>query len=150
MMKRVFPIFWFGFIALCVLINVASGMLTKAPIFLLVPIIMAGFGYVLMKKLVWDLMDEVYDCGDHLLIRNRGEETSVRLADVVNVSATTMVNPPRITLRVAGAETGKLGGDIAFSPSRPLFYNPFRLNPIAEDLMMRADEARQSRYRSAL
>jgi hypothetical protein len=109
---------------------------------------MAGFGFFLFKGLVWGLMDEVYDCGDHLLIRNRGEEDSVRLADVVNVSSTSFVNPPRITLRLA--VSSKFGTDVSFSPPRPLFYNPFAANPIAEDLMMRVDKARHARYRSAL
>jgi hypothetical protein len=146
-MKRVFPFFWFGFLAFLLLINLFAGTWRKAPAFLLIPLIMAGFGFFLFKGLVWDLVDEVYDCGDHLLIRNDGEEASVLLSQVVNVSSTTFVNPPRITLRLGSAS--KFGTDVTFSPPRAFFYKPFAANPIAEDLMMRVDKARHIRYRSA-
>jgi hypothetical protein len=32
------------------------------------PIAMSIFGFVLMRKLVWDLVDEVCDYGDYLLV----------------------------------------------------------------------------------
>jgi hypothetical protein len=54
-----------------------------------------------------------------------------------------MVNPPRITLRLAAA--CKFGSDVSFSPPRRLFNNPFAISPIAEDLMMRVDSARRGR-----
>ncbi len=146
LMKRVFPTFWFGFLAFMLLINLAAGTWRKAPVFLLIPLIMAGFGMFLFKGLVWDLMDEVYDCGDHLLIRNGGEEAAVTLADIVNVSSTNFVNPPRITLRLATA--CRFGINVTFSPLRSFFYRPFAANPIAEDLMLRVDKARHMRYGS--
>ena len=93
-MKRVFPIFWFGCIGIFLLANLLGGLWRKAPAFLLIPLIPAGFGFFLLKILVWDLVDEVYDCGDHLLIRNAGEEDSVRLADIINVNSSFFVNPP--------------------------------------------------------
>jgi hypothetical protein len=79
-------------------------------------------------------------------MRNRGEEASVLLADVINVSSTTFVNPPRITLRLATA--CRFGTNVTFSPPRAFFYKPFAANAVAEDLMMRVDKARHIRYRS--
>jgi hypothetical protein len=35
--------------------------------FVVMPIFMAAFGFFIMKKLVWDLIDEVYDEGATLL-----------------------------------------------------------------------------------
>lgn len=35
--------------------------------FLVMSCFMAVFGLFLMRKLVWDLIDEVHDCGDSLL-----------------------------------------------------------------------------------
>ena len=56
--KKVLPTFWFGFLATFVTATVLSGAATKEPIFLVVPIAMSVFGFVLMRKLVWDLVDD--------------------------------------------------------------------------------------------
>jgi hypothetical protein len=108
-----------------------------------VPLFMAAFGFFLMKKLVWDLVDEVYDCGDFLLIRNRGEEDKVSLSNVMNVNASTHMNPPRITLRLVSP--GKFGTEIPFSPLTGFTLNPFAKNKVAEDLIVRVDQARSKR-----
>ena len=58
---------------------------------------------------VWDLVDEVYDCYDHLLVRNHGLEEAIPLSKVMHVSASVTPNYPRITLRLV--EPCLLGGD---------------------------------------
>jgi hypothetical protein len=94
-----------------------------------------------MRKLVWDLVDEVYDCGDFLLVRNAGKEDRVALSNIMNLSAATMTNPPRVTLRLSTA--GKFGNEIVFSPIKPISLNPFARNRIFEDLIVRVDQARR-------
>jgi hypothetical protein len=132
--KWIFPVFWFGFIA----------FFTVSSTFYLVPAAMALFGFVLMKKLVWDLVDEVYDCGDSLLIRNRGKEERINLSNIINVNVSSNTNPRRITLRLD--KPGRLGNEIAFSPeSRGFNINPFAKNEIGEDLIVRVDRARVTR-----
>ena len=101
---------------------------------------MAVFGYFIMKKLVWDLVDEVYDSGDYLLVKNHGSEVRIDLTNIMNVSATTLVNPRRIVLRLR--EPGKFGAEIAFSPAARFTLNPFAKNPVAEDSIVRVDRAR--------
>jgi hypothetical protein len=149
--KRVFPIFWFGSLAIVALTAIAKSNVGKANlIFLIIPCVMGVFGYFLMKNLVWDLVDEVYDCGDFLLIKNRGQERRVSLADIINVSSSEMINPPRITLRIANP-IGPPGREleVTFSPKRPFTLNPFAKNPIAEDLIVRVDRARSIRASTA-
>jgi hypothetical protein len=141
--KRAFPAFWFGFLALFVGIAFVSGSVNKDPTFLVVPLFMACFGYFIMRKFVWDLVDEVWDCGDSLLIRNRGEETVVRLSNIMNVNASTYMNPPRITLRLI--EPGPFGSEIAFSPVTGFVLNPFARNKVADDLILRVDQAKPLR-----
>ncbi len=54
--KRVFPLVWFGVLAVLVVISL-SAMIKEGRIqafFLLVPALMAVFGYIIMKKLVFD------------------------------------------------------------------------------------------------
>lgn len=104
---------------------------------------MAVFGFFLMKKLVWDLIDEVYDGGDFLLIKNKSKEERIALSNIMNVSASTNMNPPRITLRLVAPV--RLGKEISFSPKFKFSINPFAKNEIAEDLIVRVDKARSNR-----
>ena len=141
--KKVFPVLWFGFLAVFVGVAIIAGAFSKAPLVLLGPGVMVVFGFFLMKYLVWDLVDEVYDGGDFLLVKNRGEEERVLLSNIMNVSATTNMNPPRATLRLV--QPGKFGEEISFSPARPFTLNPFKKNPVVEDLIVRVDQARSKR-----
>ncbi|HKA43536.1 MAG TPA: hypothetical protein VKF40_16270 [Burkholderiales bacterium] len=141
--KKVFPVIWFGFIAFFVVVNTLDGLSFSQPMFLIVPVAMAIFGYFLMRKLVWDLADEVYDGGEFLLVKNRGDEEKVWLSNIMNVNASTAVNPPRITLRLV--KPGRFGGEIAFSPIRKFTLDPFARSEVAEDLIVRVDRARSQR-----
>jgi hypothetical protein len=143
--KRVFPIIWFGFLGFMMYQAVAWGAFKADPMSLIMPCAMAVFGFFLMKKLVWDLMDTVYDCGDYLLVIKRGEEDKLLLSNIMNVSASTHTNPPRITLRLV--RPGKFGAEIAFSPATRFTLNPFAKNAVAENLMARVDQARLTRER---
>jgi hypothetical protein len=141
--KRLFSLLWFGFLAVFVVTTFVAGAVAKDPVFLVVPCVMAVFGYFVMRRLVWDLVDEVYDDGDYLLIKNRGDEVRVALGNIMNVSATTFMNPPRIVLRLR--EPSKFGSEIAFSPASRFTLNPFAKSPVAEDLILRVDRTRANR-----
>src|SRR5262245_46016515 len=113
--KRVFPVVWFGFLAIFVVIIILGGISGQErwPV-LIVHVLMAALGYLLMKALVLDLVDEVWDAGDYLLVRNKGEEIRVRLGEIVNVSYSAFSNPRRTTLLLRTA--GRLGREITFIP----------------------------------
>lgn len=141
--KHLFPVLWFGILAFVLLMMVASKVYEKAPVAVVVPCVLMVFGYFMMKKIVWDLVDEVYDFGDYLLIRNGGDEERVPLSNIINVSSTLFMNPPRVTLRLA--KPGKYGEEISFSPIRPFTFNPFARNQVIDDLIVRVDKARAER-----
>lgn len=141
--KRGFPALWLGFLVVFLVVGTLGGAAKKDPMFLVVPIVMTVIGYVVMKKMVWDLMDEVYDCGDSLLVKNRDQEDLIPLSNVMNVSASTATNPPRLTLRLASPS--RFGNEITFSPAGRHSLNPFAKNEIAEDLIVRVDQARSRR-----
>jgi len=141
--RNIFPVLWFGILAFVMFMMIAIGVYEKAPMALAGPCLMAILGYFMMKKLVWDLVDEVYDCGDLLLVRERGEEVRIPLSDIINVSASMLVNPPRVTLRLV--KPGRFGDEISFSPVRPLTINPFARNQMIDDLIIRVDMARSKR-----
>src|ERR1700688_501715 len=99
--KRVFPVIWLGFLILIIggaLFSGAGPNVTGQFPFLILPAIMIAFGYFIMKKLVFNLVDEVWDDGDTLVIKNRAEEERIALSDIKNVSYSPFMNPPRVTL----------------------------------------------------
>jgi hypothetical protein len=99
---------------------------------------MGIFGFFLLRKLVWDLADEVYDCGDYLLAKKSGVQERIELSKVLNVSWSMMSSPERVTLTLR--EPSALGREITFIP--PLRLNPFSRSPIVDDLIQRIDAER--------
>lgn len=139
--KKVFPILWFGFLAFFILTGIVGGAVEKSPMFLVVPVMMAVIGYFVMKKLVWDLMDEVEDHGEYLLVRYKDKKDIIYLNNIMNVSASTNQNPPRITLRLRSP--GRFGDEVAFTPVSEFSLNPFKRNRVADELILRVDQAKR-------
>jgi hypothetical protein len=137
--KWVFPTAWFGFLAFFVIVTVGTGVAQKDLFFVFVPVVMAIFGFFLMRKVAWDLADSVDDFGSYLLIRRKGKEVRVEFKDVKNVSVSTFVNPPRITLKLV--KPTELGDEISFSPRVPISLNPFAKNLVGEALIERVYRA---------
>ena len=144
-MKKGFPVLWFGFLGVFIVAALTKSAPAQNPMFVVIPCVMAAVGYLVMRKLIWNLADEVFDCGDFLLVRNGGDEDHLALSNIINVNSSTYTNPPVITLRLA--TPGKFGPEVAFSPTRPFTLNPFKPNPVAEDLIVRVDKARSKRAR---
>jgi len=141
--KRIFPAFWFGFLGIFICVGLFSNIAEKGVgiIFLVGPIAMVIFGYFLMKKLVWDLIDEVCDDDTSLLLRNGKQEVRVNLKDIKNVNYSTMTNQPRVTLNIRYKTP--LGDELTFSPTAS--WVPFKKNEDIEKLIDRIDEARGTR-----
>ena len=141
--KRVFPVVWFGFLACFVLTSVitAPGKKPVALPFLALPAVMAIFGFIIMKLLVFDLADSVWDDGDALVVKNKGWEERIALANIINVSSS-MSNPPRITLTLR--EECRWGKVVVFSPPTE-FFRFTRPSQVATDLIERIDRQRQRR-----
>ncbi|MBL8515080.1 MAG: hypothetical protein JNJ55_13895 [Betaproteobacteria bacterium] len=141
--KKVFPAIWFGFLAVFLATSSFTNAGSEDVMFLIMPVFLALFGFVMMKKLVWDLADEVFDCGDALLIKSGGKEERIPLSNIMNVSESMFTNPPRVVLRLAVAS--RMGSEIVFSPPRPFTLNPFAKSTIVEDLIIRVDRTRTHR-----
>lgn len=139
-LKRVFPIVWFGFLALFAV--AASTVMEKSGrfdvMFLTVPLVMMVFGYFIFKRLIFDLVDEAWDAGEYLVFKNGGIEETVPLTNIMNVNGSTLTNPPRVTLTLR--VPSRLGNEITFSP--PASMNPFKKSPIIDELIQRVERAR--------
>jgi len=140
--KRVFPIVWFGVLALFITIGVFSsafGNGTQLVPFIVMPAVMAVIGYVIMKKVVFDLVDEVWDDGAALIVRDKGREDRIALSNIMNISYSPLINPPRVTLTLR--QPSNFGTEITFTA--PIRFAPFAKSALIEDLICRVDAARR-------
>ena len=97
-----------------------------------------------MKKLVFDLVDEVWDDGDALVVKNRGQEQRIAFSDIKNVNYSPFVNPPRVTLSLRRPTI--FGEQITFCA--PVRLVPFSTSPVINDLIERVDRARAASRRA--
>jgi hypothetical protein len=142
--KRVFPVIWFGFLAAFFLIGLvksrAGDPISNLPS-LIIPVVMAIIGYQIMKKMAFNLVDQVFDLGDALLVRNSGQEERIALADIKNVNFFPYMSPPQVTLSLRRPSV--FGDAIVFcAPAR---LTPLSPSPTIEKLIDRIDAARRER-----
>ena len=104
--KRIFPVVWFGILGLFIIVSLFGGFANanSGVPFLLGPVVMIGFGFFMMKKLIFDLVDEVDDDGSGLIVRNGGRSDRIALSDVMNVNYSAYMSPPRVDADIAEAE----------------------------------------------
>lgn len=134
--KKAFPIFFFAFLGLASLAGLHGVIQRQAPApTLLIPVGMAAFGYILMRRLVFPLMDEVWIQGEELIVRNGDKEDRFQIGNIINVEASEFTSPERITLTLKGPST--FGREIAFLP--PIRWWPFGRHLIAQELLRRAN-----------
>ena len=142
--KWLFPLAWFGFLLFFIGESLTSDLPQENLLFIIVPILMTVIGFFFFKALVWDLADAVYDHGTHLLVRRRGVEDQIPFENIMNVSSTPLMNPPRVTLRLV--RPCAFGLHVSFSPKSSLFSFGFSAkNAIAEQLIEKAYAARTKR-----
>jgi hypothetical protein len=141
--KRIFPIIWFGFLALFMAAPFVAPMIggsISPMVFVIAPIMMI-VGYFSMRKLVFDLVDEVLDAGDALVIRNRRLEERIALSDITNVGYSQYMNPPRVTLSLRNPSL--FGDRVSFCAPVSLLPT-FSTSPIIDELIKRVDAARRA------
>ena len=92
-----------------------------------------------MKKISFNLVDEVFDLGDALLVRSGGREERVALADIKNVNFFPYMSPPQVTLSLRRPSV--FGDTIVFCA--PLRIMPLSPSPTIEKLIDRIDDARR-------
>jgi hypothetical protein len=139
--KRVFPIVWFGSIAffLCVVLKV--GIAENKPVivfalFIVVQLILAISGYAFFKRVLFTVMDEVWDSGSHLIVKFKEAEDRIAFTDISDVTYTT--RPAHVKLRLSKPST--FGKEISFAPAFRTMQKS--MQEFAQELKDRADAAR--------
>lgn len=132
--KVVFPVLWLGLVTVATI----AAFFADAPAgFVVIPLFAIAFVYVLLRFLVFDLVDEVELHGNELVVRNRDIEERVPLSSIANITSRRWCNPERITLELR--EPGQLGARIAFTPT--LRFMPlFSPHPIELELRRLVDQ----------
>ncbi len=134
-LKWVFPAFFAGMLFLMGVLALRSD--SPSPAIVLFPVIAVSVAG-LFAATVWGWVDEVRDCGDSLVFRKGETRQVVRLEDIVNISAESMMVPKKLT--VMTREAGPLGKSLSFGVSE-IF--PFNEPALLSELVRRVDQARR-------
>jgi len=93
--------------------------------------------YLLIRSEASNFADEVFDCGDSLVVRKGTVEDRIPLQDIGSVRASRFSNPERITLQLS--RHCKFGREVAFIPVAR--WHPFARHPVARELNVRINRA---------
>ena len=91
-----------------------------------------------MRALVFDLMDEVWDEGTTLLVRNNNKEERIYFGNIRNVSYSVMTNPNRVTLSLR--IPCQFGNEVSFCSTTS--WIPFQKNGDIVELIDKVDKLR--------
>jgi hypothetical protein len=140
---KVFPFVFYGMLAVFLGLMWMGGVFRSNPMFLVVPVIMSVVGYFFMKIAYGELVDEVFDCGEHLLVRKGSVEVRIPLQNIINVNFEINQKPARLRLKLS--KPCPLGNEIVFAlpPQLGFYFMPIPRSDIAENLIQRINEARK-------
>lgn len=100
----------------------------------------SGLAAAIMGIATMGMVDEVWDLGDHLLVRKGGTQARIGLANILKAEASVNSSPERVTVFLV--KPCVFGRQVAFRPvGRPRRLPGLR-HPLAEELMHRAHQAR--------
>jgi hypothetical protein len=95
--KKVFPLLWIAFASAVAAITVWR-LVTRAqeqsPFALMPLLVVAGIAFAWTRLVRSGLADEVFDGGDHLVVRVGATEERVALAEIEDVKESRVIKPP--------------------------------------------------------
>lgn len=140
--KRGMPVVFFGFVVLVSFIGAREAIAREQSLvpFFLAPLVMSGVLWLVFRRFIVELVDEVWDDGDSLVIKKKSIDETVLLKSVVNVNDLTSVNQPMVTLLLR--DPCRFGREVSFVPQGGVKLG--RRNPIATELIERIDVLRRS------
>lgn len=145
--QRLFPAFWFvvlfcGFLPRARVQPQSADEPSSDPMFPLMPRLMAGMGFVFLRRLIFAPRDEVWPGGNWLVVKNLNHSRRVVLSDVMNLNATTTTNLRPVTVTQSATRSGCRISSVP-AGSRG-FLSVSMLDPVALDLTRRVDAARHA------
>jgi len=133
--KTLFPVLIVGVSVIVLAILVADMVRNKQVNYLAIGfIVLAGvYAFAESKKRITGLVDEVWDDGDAVVIKNGNREARVALSNIRKVRYGGIGNANFVTLQLH--EACSLGKEISFVPPRKLLQ--FTRNPAISELISR-------------
>lgn len=147
--KYGFPTIWLG--VLLMIFGTSSLAAYHANKFywenLLPMVMMVIVGLVIMKFTIFGLVNEVYDTGNSLLVKTKGQEIKISYVDIVNINQTIMMNPQRATVMLYRSNI-LLGKQFSFIPVKSKsFFGAFTANKEITELTYKIDEYKRSQVK---
>jgi hypothetical protein len=140
-LKRIAPLLFVASLVVAIAVMLQHGKFEEMWWLLIVFVLMtAAVGYAFYRR-VWSLADEVFDHGDHFVVRRGSVQEKIRLSEVVNVAFRRSQNSRRVVLKLV--RPGPFGDEVAFVPPLNFRWNPFAADPLEEDLIRRVDAERR-------
>ncbi|MGH9220030.1 MAG: hypothetical protein ACRD1W_12055 [Vicinamibacterales bacterium] len=142
--KKVVPLIWVAFAAAVAAITVwrlATGTQEQSPFELMPLLVLAGIAFVWTRLRGAGLADEVFDGGDHLVVRVGPDEERVSLGTIEDVKESRLMKqPPQLELVLT--HPGKFGRVISFIPTGYTLL-PLTKSPLFYELKERTSAARR-------
>lgn len=144
--KKVVPVMWVTLVVVLAAITAwraATGAPEYSPLEFVPLMVFAVIAFVWTRLTASGLADEVFDGGDHLVVRVGGAEERVTLGEIDDVKESRFIKqPPQIELVLR--HPGRFGRVIAFVPTGYTIV-PLAKSPLFYELKGRISEARRER-----
>lgn len=135
---RQFIKLWYGFLAITLAVLVVSG--SQSIVGYGGVAVLFVFGSVLFYRNLWALVDEAFDCGDHLILRKGQKEFRVLLSNIDGLSHPFANSTNLITIVVANTSQGPKRYTFRAAKSAGWFKVP----PIYGELQSRISQAKST------
>jgi hypothetical protein len=147
--KRVVPLIWVAFAGVVTAITVwrlATGAQDQSPLELMPLLVLAGIAFLWTRLRGSGLADEVFDGGDHLVVRVGADEERVPLGTIEDVKESRLMKqPPQLDLVLT--HPGRFGRVISFIPTGYTLL-PLTKSPLFYELKERTSAARRQQGRA--
>lgn len=140
LIKKIFPGFVLSFFGIAIALGLSSGITKENGVGLLVLIGFSIYTLLIFKRMLWDLADEVLDCGDSLIFRESGTKTKVMLSDITHVEYHYGYSPERVTVFVNASSGNKY--EFVFCPKGEWRFSRRDKNPLVLDLIVRIEQSK--------
>lgn len=140
LIKKLYPAFVFSIFGISIALGLSGGITKENGFGLLVLIGASIYTFLSFKRLLWDLADEVFDCGDSLIFLKSGTKTKVMLSDITHVEYNHSHSPERVKVFVNTSNANKY--EFVFCPEGKWKLSWRDKNPLVLELIDRIEQSK--------
>lgn len=138
--KRVIPLMILTLIAITLfeLGKEFTNKNTVSPDAILQVVAFCLFGVLFLYTSVFPFVDEVWENGDELIVKNKGTEEHIKFSEIININCSDGICGARVTVRLRRSSTSEQ--EVSFYSKRKLLE--FRGNSVVNNLIDKIDASR--------